>query len=133
MNEDIYNVLSRKIIGASIEVHRELGPGLLESVYEECLAFELKKLGFYVERQVELPVIYKGHILNKTFIMDIVVDELVVIELKAVQEVMPIHHTQMITYLRMAQLKLGLLINFNVELLRNGIHRKINGNLNHQN
>jgi GxxExxY protein len=131
MNEDVYNVLSREIIGASIEVHRELGPGLLESVYEECLTFELKSLGFFVERQVELPVIYKGHLLSKTFIMDIVVDELVVIELKAVQEVMPIHHTQMITYLRMAQLKLGLLINFNVDLLRNGVHRKVNGNLNH--
>jgi len=131
MNENSYNELSRKIIGACIDVHRELGPGLLESVYEECLTFELENLGFYVERQVELPVIYKGHMLSKTFSMDIVVDELVVIELKAVQEVMPIHHTQMITYMRMARLKLGLLINFNVEFLRNGIHRKINGSLNH--
>lgn len=129
MNEDIYNTLSRKIIGACIEVHRELGAGLLESVYEECLAFELTTLGLYVERQVELPVIYKGQMLNKTFVMDIVVEELIVLELKAVQTLIPLNHIQTMTYLRMAQMKLGLLINFNVELLRDGIHRKINGKL----
>lgn len=130
MSENIYNTLSRKIIGACIEVHRELGPGLLESVYEECLTFELKALGLHVERQVALPVIYKGHMLSKTFFMDIVVEEMIVLELKAVQELIPLNHTQTITYLRMAQMKLGLLINFNVELLRDGIHRKINGSLN---
>ncbi|QDK77997.1 GxxExxY protein [Spirosoma sp. KCTC 42546] len=130
MNERIYNTLNHKIIGACIEVHRELGPGLLESVYEECLAFELEALGLHVERQVELPVVYKGHLLNKTFFMDIVVEEMIVIELKAVQELTPLNHIQTLTYLRMAQMKLGLLINFNVELLRDGIHRKINGKLN---
>ncbi|AUD06900.1 GxxExxY protein [Spirosoma pollinicola] len=130
MNEYTYNELSRKIIGACIEVHKELGPGLIESVYEECLAFELITLGFYVERQVELPVIYKGHLLDKTFVMDIVVDELIVFELKAVQDLIPLHHVQTMTYLRMVQMKLGLLVNFNVDFLRNGIHRKVNGNLN---
>ena len=130
MKEKIYNALSHKIIGACIEVHRELGPGLLESVYEECLTFELKTLGLYAERQVELPVIYKGYLLSKTFVMDIVVEEMIVLELKAVQELIPLNHIQTITYLRMAQMKLGLLINFNAERLRDGIYRKINGNLN---
>ncbi|GAB2518143.1 GxxExxY protein [Spirosoma aerophilum] len=130
MNEKAYNDLSRKIIGACIEVHRELGPGLLEIVYEECLAFELENIGLYVERQLELPIIYKGQLLDKTFVMDIVVDEVIVLELKAVQELIPLNHVQLMTYLRMAQMKLGLLINFNVELLRNGIHRKLIGNLN---
>lgn len=130
MYKENYNSLSRKIIGACIEVHRELGPGLLESVYEECLAFELESLGLHAERQVALPVLYKGHSLNKTFVMDIVVEEMIVLELKAVQELIPLNHIQVLTYLRMAEMKLGLLINFNVELLRNGVHRKINGNLN---
>ncbi|WP_366107233.1 GxxExxY protein [Spirosoma sp.] len=93
------------------------------------ILFELKSLGLYVERQVELPVIYKGHILNKTFAMGIVIYEAIIIELQAVQERMPIHHIQLLTYLRMARVKLGLLINFNADLLCNGIHRKINGNL----
>ena len=130
MTVDLYNTLSSKIIGACIEVHRELGPGLLESVYEECLAFELRRIGLRVERQVELLVEYKGHLLDKTYAMDIVVEELIVIELKAVQELAPISHMQTLTYLRLSKMKLGFLINFNVDLIRNGIHRKINGNLN---
>ncbi len=130
MNEGIYNTLSHKIIGSCIDVHRELGPGLLESVYEECLAFELQALGLHVERQVALPVVYKGRLLSKTFVMDIVVEDMVILELKAVQELIPLNHMQVITYLRMAQMKLGLLINFNVDLIRNGIHRKVIGDLN---
>ena len=130
MNEETYNALSRKIIGAYIAVHRELGPGLLESVYEECLAFELTNLDLYVERQVEFPVVYRGHALSKTFIMDIVVNEKIVLELKSVQQLSPINHVQLTTYLRMTRMKLELLINFNVELMREGIVRKINGNLN---
>ncbi|MBC8153836.1 MAG: GxxExxY protein [Bacteroidetes bacterium] len=130
MNETAYNDLSRKIIGASIAVHRELGPGLLESVYEECLTFELSHLNLYLERQVEFPVIYKGQILTKTFIMDIVVEEMIVLELKTVHELIPLNHIQLLTCLRIARMKLGLLINFNTEVLREGIFRKINGNLN---
>jgi GxxExxY protein len=127
MTENKYNTLSRVIIGACIEVHRELGPGLLESIYEECLTFELINKGLYVERQLELPVLYKGQVLGKTFVMDIVVEEMIVLELKAVQALLPIHEVQLMTYMRMARFKLGLLINFNVELMRDGIVRKING------
>ncbi len=129
MAEIDYNMLSRSIIGACIDVHRELGPGLLESVYEECLSFELQSRGLFVERQYELPVVYKDQVLNKTFVMDLLVNGLIVVELKAVQTVLPIHEVQLLTYLRMARLKLGLLINFNVELMRDGIIRKINGYL----
>jgi GxxExxY protein len=130
MTENKYNTLSRVIIGACIEVHRELGPGLLESIYEECLTFELINKGLYVERQLELPVLYKGQVLGKTFVMDIVVEEMIVLELKAVQALLPIHEVQLMTYMRMARFKLGLLINFNVELMRDGIVRKINGYFN---
>ena len=130
MNEIAYNKLSSKIISACIEVHRELGPGLLESVYEECLTYELRSMGLYVERQVELPVIYKGRETNKTFFMDLVIEDIIVLELKAVENLLPIHEVQTVTYLRLADKKLGLLINFNVPLMREGIRRKINGNLN---
>lgn len=129
MSKIEYNDLSRMIIGGCIDVHRELGPGLLESVYEECLAFELQSRGLFVERQYELPVVYKDQVLNKTFVMDLIVNGLIVVELKAVQTLLPIHEVQLLTYLRMARLKLGLLINFNVELMRDGIIRKINGYL----
>ena len=130
MDETAYNKLSSKIISACIEVHRELGPGLLESVYEECLTHELRSMGLYVEQQVELPVIYKGKETNKTFFMDLVVEDVIVLELKAVENLLPIHEVQTVTYLRLADKKLGLLINFNVSLMREGIRRKINGNLN---
>ena len=130
MDELTYNKLSNKIISACIEVHRELGPGLLESVYEECLTHELRSMGLYVERQVEIPVMYKGKETNKTFFMDLVVEDIIVLELKAVENLLPVHEVQTVTYLRLANMKLGLLINFNVPLMRQGIRRKINGNLN---
>lgn len=130
MNEIGYNKLSNKIISACIEVHRELGPGLLESVYEECLTHELRSIGLYVERQVEIPVMYKGVETNKTFFMDLLVEDVIVLELKAVENLLPIHEVQTVTYLRLADKRLGLLINFNVPLLSQGIRRKINGNLN---
>ncbi|QJD81133.1 GxxExxY protein [Spirosoma rhododendri] len=129
MSKIEYNDLSRAIIGGCIDVHRELGPGLLESVYEECLAFELQSRGLFVERQYELPVVYKDQVLSKTFVMDLIVNGLIVVELKAVQTLLPVREVQLLTYLRMARLKLGLLINFNVELMRDGIIRKINGYL----
>ncbi|MVM38673.1 GxxExxY protein [Spirosoma sp. HMF3257] len=130
MDELSYNKLSSKIINACIEVHRELGPGLLESVYEECLTHELRSRGLYVERQVEIPVMYKGKETSKTFFMDLLVEDLIVVELKAVDNLLPIHEVQTVTYMRLADKKLGLLINFNVTQMRQGIRRKINGNLN---
>lgn len=129
MNREEYNSLTHSIIGAAIEVHRELGPGLLESVYEECLFEELKLNGLSVQRQVELPVIYKGRMLNKNFRMDLVVEDKIVLELKCVSMIMPVHEVQLVTYLRLADKKLGLLLNFNVEQMIKGVKRKVNGYL----
>ena len=129
MNRDEYNSLSRSIIGAAIEVHRELGPGLLESVYEECLFEELKLKGLKVKRQVELPVVYKGRTLDKKFRMDLVVEDKIVLELKCVTMIIPIHEVQLVTYLKLSNKKLGLLLNFNVEQMIKGVKRRINGYL----
>ncbi len=125
-----YNDLTGKIISAAIEVHRELGPGLLESVYEECLYQELTDRNLFVESQVRLPIIYKGKKMRKEFFIDLLVNEEIVIELKAVEQINPIHEVQLVTYLKLSGKKLGLLINFNVTVLKNGIKRKINGYLN---
>ena len=122
-------MLSRAIIGATIEVHRELGPGLLESVYEACLIAELKNRGYRVESQIALPLYYKGEKLDKEFRIDLLVEDMIVVELKAVEELKDIHDVQLLTYLKLANKKLGLLINFNVPVLKDGIHRKINGKL----
>ncbi|MBI5915926.1 MAG: GxxExxY protein [Bacteroidetes bacterium] len=130
MNEETYNAITSKIISACIEVHRHLGPGLLESVYEVCLVDELKMKGLRVSSQVQLPVIYKERQLEKSFVIDLLVEDLVVIELKAVEVLLPIHEVQLVTYLKLSGKKLGLLVNFNVELVKNGIRRKINGSLN---
>ncbi|GAB4027796.1 GxxExxY protein [Spirosoma gilvum] len=102
MNELAYNRLTNKIINACIEVHRELGPGLLERVYEECLTYELRSMGLYVERQVEIPVMYKGHETTKTFFMDLLVEDTIVLELKSVENLLPIHEVQTQTYLRLS-------------------------------
>lgn len=120
------NALSNQIIGAAIEVHRALGPGLLESVYESALAYELVLAGRRVDRQVAFPVQYKTERLDLGFRADLVVDRLVVIEVKAIEKLMPIHEVQVLTYLRISQLRLGLLINFNVTLLKSGIRRVVN-------
>jgi len=113
------------IIGAALDVHRHLGPGLLESAYEECLCHELclRKLEF--RRQVDLPVEYKGLKLNCGYKIDLIVQDEVVLELKAVEKLLPIHHAQLLTYLKLAQKRVGLLINFNVPLLTQGIIRRI--------
>ncbi len=121
------NVLSREVIGAAIEVHKALGAGLLESAYEECLCQELKLRGIPFERQVELPIEYKGIKLPAGYRMDIVVDGLLVLELKAVENLLPIHEAQLITYLRLSKIWLGLLINFNVPVLKEGIRRRVQG------
>jgi GxxExxY protein len=120
------NKLSNEIIGAAIEVHRTLGPGLLESAYEECLCHELSVRGVLFERQKALPLSYKNVTLDCGYRLDIVAANLVILELKAVNELEPIHEAQVLTYLKLADLKLGLLINFNVPVLRSGIKRIVN-------
>ena len=121
------NSISDKIIGAAIEVHKELGPGLLESVYEACLYHELKKQGVSVDCQVDLPIIYKGEITNKTYRIDMLVENCVIVELKSVDTINPIHDAQLLTYMKLLNINLGLLINFNVDILKKGIRRIILG------
>ena len=117
------NEITRKIIGCAIEVHRNLGPGLLESTYEECLAFELTKCGLNIKRQQPTPVVYKDIKLDCGYRIDILVENNVVLELKVVDEFNPVHEAQKLTYMKFADKKTGLLINFNVTVLRNGIRR----------
>ena len=121
------DALSREIIGSAIEVHRHLGPGLFESVYEECLCCELGLRGISFQRQVPLPLRYKGLNLDCGYRLDILVEDLVIVELKAVEEINPLHEAQLLTYLKLRNTWLGLLINFNVRMLRNGITRLVNG------
>jgi GxxExxY protein len=128
--EKEYNLLTEKIIACCIEVHNELGPGLLESVYEICTIEALTEMGIKVDSQVKVPVVFKGSVLEKEFILDLLIDDKIVRELKAVEVILPIHEAQLVTYLKLSNKKLGLLINFNVPLLKQGIKRRINGNLN---
>ena len=120
------NELSKEIIGAAIAVHRALGPGLLESAYEACLCHELILRNIPFERQVPLLVEYKGVKLDCAYRLDILVDQRIVVELKAISEIQPIHEAQLLTYLRLRNLWLGLLINFNVSLLKQGLKRIVN-------
>jgi GxxExxY protein len=106
-------------------VHRELGPGLLESAYEHCLAFELSRRGLNVERQKELPLIYQGMKIDAGYRTDLLVEGRVIVELKAIERIEPIHHAQLISYLKLSGLQLGYLINFNVRLLRDGLRRVV--------
>ena len=119
--------LSHQIIGAAIEVHRLIGPGLLESVYESALCKELRLKGLTVDRQVSVPVNYKGEILDCHVKLDLLVGGTVIVEVKAVEGLLYVHKAQLLTYLRLQNLWLGLLINFNVEVLRNGVRRVMNG------
>ncbi len=119
------NKITEAIIGAAIAVHRELGPGLLESAYEACLAYELAERKLKVERQKGLPVTYHGVHLDCGYRIDLLVEELVVVELKAVERLEPIHEAQLLSYLRLSECKVGLLINFNVKVLTNGIRRLV--------
>ena len=115
--------LTEQIIGSAIEVHRCLGPGLLESAYEECLCHELHTRGIRFERQKPLPLDYKGIRLDCGYRLDIIIEAKVVVEIKAVDRIMPIHEAQMLTYLRLSGVKIGLIINFNVPVLKEGIKR----------
>lgn len=121
------NRITDSIIGAAIQVHRALGPGLLESAYESCMTFELvEQHGRKVERQKPLPVVYRGVSLDCGYRLDLFVDDLVIVELKAVDKLMSIHEAQMLSYLKLSGCKVGLLINFNVKILKNGIKRVVN-------
>jgi len=120
------NELTEAIIGAAIEVHRVLGPGLLESVYEACLVYELEERGLKVERQRVQPVIYKGMRFDCGYRIDLLVEDQVIVELKAVEHVNPIHEAQLLSYLKLSGRAVGLLINFNVKLLKDGLRRFVN-------
>ena len=124
-NDPPRDPLTNHVIGLAIGVHRELGPGLLESAYEECLCFELKQSGIAFARQTPLAIAYKGTRLDCGYRLDIVVQDELIIELKAVDRLLPIHDAQLLTYLRLSGRKVGLLINFNTILLKDGIRRLI--------
>jgi len=119
------NEITQNIIGCAIEVHKSLGPGLLESAYEECLAFELGKKGLLYRRQQPTPVVYKNIKLDCGYRIDLLVENSVVVELKVVDEFCPVHEAQILTYMKLSNMRFGLLINFNVTALKNGIRRFI--------
>jgi GxxExxY protein len=122
----VHEELTEQIIGAAIEVHREVGPGLLESAYEECLCHELHLRGLTFQREVPLPVAYKGIRLDCGYRLDIVVQDKVILELKCVEQILPVHEAQLLTYLKMTGKQVGLILNFNVAVLaRGGIVRKV--------
>ena len=123
MNKD---PLTEKIIGFAINVHKELGPGLLESVYEECLYYEILNSGLLVERQKHIPIIYKQKILESKLVIDLLVENSLLIELKSVDKLIPVHDAQVISYLKLAKIHTGLLITFNVKYLVDGIKRFVN-------
>jgi GxxExxY protein len=113
------------VMDAAFKVHRALGPGLLENSYEECLSYELRKSGFEVERQKALPLIYEEVKLESGYRIDLMVNSSVIVEVKAVETLLPVHWAQVITYLRLSRLELGMLVNFNVKLLKDGMHRVV--------
>jgi GxxExxY protein len=121
------NDITRKIIGAAIEVHKKLGPGLLESAYEECLCCEMQLRGIEFKRQVPLSLNYKGVVLDCGYRLDLLVEDKVIVELKSIEGLEPIHEAQMLTYLKLRNAWLGLIINFNVIMLKDGVRRLVNG------
>ena len=120
------DVIASEIVDAAFKIHKELGPGLLESAYEACLEHELKKRGFNVQRQMAQPVHYDGIVIDVGYRIDLLVGDAIIIELKAVEQLAPIHHAQLLTYLKLSGKSLGFLINFNVSLIKNGIRRIAN-------
>jgi len=125
VRELLYKDLTDKIIGAALEVHKALGPGLLESAYEECLVLELKNMNFLLKQQLRIPLIYKNVTIKSKFRLDLLVENKVIVEVKSVDKLHPIHEAQLITYLKLTGYRVGLLINFNEKLLSNGIIRRI--------
>ena len=130
MRENLFNMtvntLSYEIIGSAIELHKTIGPGLLESAYENALAYELRKKGFDVKQQVPMPFIYKDVKQEVGYRIDLLIENSVIIEVKSVEALAPVHYTQTLTYLKLSGLKLALLINFNCELMKSNIHRIVN-------
>ena len=129
MNNQAYNVLSSQVIHSAIEVHKALGPGLLEGVYEKALVYELRENGLYVKQQVPIHINYKKLEIENGYFADIIVNDMVILELKAVENVLPVHKAQLLSYLKLADMKLGLLLNFHVTKMTAGITRIINGNI----
>jgi len=126
--KDVLNSLTEKIISAAIAVHRELGPGMLESAYEACLMYELLSRGLSVERQKPLPIVYQGQTMDCGYRLDLLVESKVVVEVKSVERFQPVHGAQPLSHLRFSECKVGLLINFNVKwLVKDGIKRIVNG------
>lgn len=123
MNE---NNLSFKIIGTALELHKNIGPGLLESTYENALAYDLREAGLEVKQQVPMPFVYKEIKMDVGYRIDVLVENKVIIEVKSIESLAPVHYAQLLTYLKLSDLKLGLLINFNCKLLKEGIHRMVN-------
>lgn len=121
----IHEEITQQIIGAAIEVHRALGPGLLESTYEACLAFELAKRGLQLEEQRAIPVIYHNVKLDCGYRIDLLVNKKIIVEIKAVETILPIHEAQLLTYLKLSGCRVGLLLNFNVKVLREGLKRLV--------
>jgi GxxExxY protein len=124
--KDRLDQISRRIIGAAIEVHRHLGPGLLESAYQSCLVFELKQLGLRLEEQKALPVVYKKVKLDCGYRLDLLVEDEIIVEIKAIEKLLPIHEAQPLSYLRLARKRVGLLMNFHVPVLKDGLKRIVN-------
>ncbi len=120
------NTLSGNVIGAAMRVHSALGPGILESAYEACLAYELRQRNIQIKSQVSLPIMYYGHRIDVGYRIDLLVENSLIVELKAVEAINKIHKTQLLSYLKLSDLRLGLLINFNVSRLKEGIHRIVN-------
>ncbi len=117
--------LTRKVIGCAIEVHRQLGPGLLESTYEECLCYELSKEGLAFERQISLPMKYKDVALNVGYRIDLLVENKLIVEIKATEKILPLHEAQLLTYLKLSGTRTGLILNFNVPVLKDGVKRMV--------
>ena len=126
MEQETFNQYSKEILSAAITVHKEMGPGLLEAVYQQCLRKEFSLPNIEVRSMVPIPLIYKGYPLNKDYVIDLLVEEEIIIELKAVEGLLPVHEAQIISYLKLADKRLGFLINFNVPLLKNGFKRFVN-------
>jgi GxxExxY protein len=124
--ETVEDVLTEKIIGAAIEVHRHLGPGLLETAYDECVCYELSQKGIQFQRQVALPIRYKGLSLDCNYKLDLLVEDTIVVEVKAIEALLPVHSAQLLTYLKSSGKRVGLLINFNVTMLTKGLRRLVN-------
>ncbi len=127
MEADGLNALSNEVIGAAIEVHRVVGPGLLESVYSKCLQVELESRGIRVAREVSIPLQYKGHCFENAYRLDLLIENELIVEAKALDALLPVHQVQLLTYLRLTGHRLGLLLNFNVDVMRNGIKRVVHG------